>query len=231
VLRFRSSLSKVLQFAQLTTGQTVVVLGCPGGRVRVLQPGQWRPDDNTAHGHGTLDESIPDFGFGGSALAVRHEAIGQEKLVIWFGTVSHPPVRPGNYGTATASLALGEEATGSVVRMEWVPGSTGSGFQNIGTPVTFHPSAAQPRGAYAVVGLCLTDLEEWPGQQLIVATMSGDLIVLDADTMLERWRTNVDGGIGCYNSIVAADLNDDGYVEIYVAGSKGLWRFTQQSET
>jgi hypothetical protein len=39
--------------------------------------------------------------------------------------------------------------------------------------------------------------------------------------MVERWRTHVDGGIGFYNSIVAADLNDDGYVEIYVAGSKG----------
>jgi hypothetical protein len=74
-------------------------------------------------------------------------------------------------------------------------------------------------------------LRLWDQYGQLVATMSGDLIVLDADTMVERWRTHVDGGIGFFNSIVAADLNDDGYVEIYVAGSKGLWRFTQQSET
>lgn len=69
------------------------------------------------------------------------------------------------------------------------------------------------------------------GKELIVGTMSGDLIVLDADTMAEQWRTHVDGAIGWYNSIVAADLNNDDTNEIYVAGSKGLWRFTQHNES
>jgi hypothetical protein len=54
--------------------------------------------------------------------------------------------------------------------------------------------------------------------------MSGDLIVLDAATLVERWRTHVDGAIGFYNSMLAADLDNDSVAEIYVAGSKGLWQ-------
>jgi hypothetical protein len=32
-------------------------------------------------------------------------------------------------------------------------------------------------------------------------------------------------------SIVAFDRNGDGLKQIHIAGSKGLWRFTQQGET
>jgi hypothetical protein len=38
------------------------------------------------------------------------------------------------------------------------------------------------------------------------------------------------GTIGFYNSIAIEDLDDDGKNELYVAGSLGLWRFTQPGE-
>ncbi|HEX6812872.1 MAG TPA: hypothetical protein VF384_14695 [Planctomycetota bacterium] len=223
-----------VQAVKLLSGKTAVVLGCPGGRVRVLTPDGWRTSDASSHVLGGLEET-QDFGFGGSALAVRHEVIGgsSEQLVIWFGTVSHPPSRPAHYTTTppTGALEDADVATGAVHRLTWIPGQ---GF-TASTKVTLHPTTAKPRGAYGVVGLCLTDLDPLPGgmfagKELIVGTMSGDLIVLDADTMVEQWRTHVDGAIGWYNSIIAADLNNNGKNEVYAAGSKGLWRFKQQGE-
>jgi hypothetical protein len=206
---------------------TAVVLGCPGGKVRVLRPGVWRPDDATHHALGTVETAPVDYGFGGSALAVRHEVVGAtEKLVIWFGTVVHPTPRPASY-TPAGALQDHEVATGAVVRMEWGPST---GFVNTLPPVPLSPTSANPRGAYGVVGLLETDLVAWPGRELLVATMSGDLIVLDAATLVERWRTHVDGAIGFYNSMLAADLDNDSVAEIYVAGSKGLWRFLQPGE-
>jgi hypothetical protein len=212
---------------------TAVVLGCPGGRVRVVEPGHWRTIDSPGHTRGTVDES-PDFGFGGSALAVRHEVdagSNSEKIVIWLGTAVDPPKRPAAYTEPSGQLQFDEVAAGAVVRMEWVPGA-GSGFQNVGTPVVFHPTPTD-RGGWGVLGLCETDLESaaFPGRQLIVGTASGDLFVLHAETMAVQHRVHVDGAIGFYNSIVATDLNNDGLEEVYVAGSKGLWRFTQQGET
>ena len=140
------------------------------------------------------------------------------------------PPRPANYGAvggAHPDLPASAAATGSVVRMEWVPGS---GFQSVGTPVEFRPSSGDPRGAHGVVGLHRMDLLAWPGQELVVATLSGDLFVLDAQTMQQRMRTHVDGGIGFHSSLVSADLDGDGILELYVGGSKGLWRFNQPGE-
>ncbi|HEX5053082.1 MAG TPA: hypothetical protein VFZ65_15010 [Planctomycetota bacterium] len=48
--------------------------------------------------------------------------------------------------------------------------------------------------------------------------------------MTEIWRTHVLGAIGMYNGISVEDLDHDGLAELYVAGSWGLWRFTQIGE-
>ena len=91
------------------------------------------------------------------------------------------------------------------------------------------PSATD-RGGYGVVGLCVGDLlpEQGPPEdELVVCTLAGDVIVLDADTLAERWRTHVPGAAGFYNSARIADLDSDGKRELYVAGSFGMWRFNQ----
>ena len=62
--------------------------------------------------------------------------------------------------------------------------------------------------------------------ELVVATLSGDLFVLNAATMAELWRTHVPGAIGLYSSMLAEDLDGLNGKELYVAGSWGLWRFT-----
>jgi hypothetical protein len=102
--------------------------------------------------------------------------------------------------------------------------------------VAFHPTATHPRGAYGVVGMLLTDMiPSIPGDELIVSTLSGDLIAFNISpaaggAMTEIWRTHVDGNIGHYNSILAEDLNGDGRKELYVAGSLGLWRFKDRND-
>lgn len=78
------------------------------------------------------------------------------------------------------------------------------------------------------------DLQNNPGgESLIVATVSGDLLIYSvapAGTLSLLGRTHVPGAIGCNNAIAVEDLDSDGYAEIYVAGSLGLWRFVHTSE-
>jgi len=206
---------------------TLLVLGCPGGRVRCIVPGRMRSDEQTGHELGSIDSS-DDYGYGGCALDVRVDDDGGSDLVqIWFGTISHPTPAPTNYADPEGQLADGEVATGAVHHLQWRPGI---GFQHVSTNALF-PDATHPRGAYGVVGLKVADLlvdPAHPGDELIVGTLSGDLIVYQADTMAEIWRTHLPGSIGNYNSIVVADLDANGVNELYVAGSWGLHRFTVQ---
>jgi hypothetical protein len=55
-------------------------------------------------------------------------------------------------------------------------------------------------------------------------------LLLPRDTLNEVWRTHVPGSAGFFNAIRVSDLNNDGHTELYVAGSFGLWRFTQLGE-
>lgn len=73
----------------------------------------------------------------------------------------------------------------------------------------------------------VTDLLPEPGDELIFGTSSGDLIVYSADSLMEIWRTHLNGAIGFTNAMVAADLDNDGKKELYVAGSFGLSKFIQ----
>jgi hypothetical protein len=206
--------------------QTAVVLGCPGGRVRVLLPGEMRRTDVTPHALGEVKSSA-DLGFGGAALAVRHELqAGSERLRIWFGTMAHPDRRPAGYSNPLAALQAAEVAAGGVHTMTFTPGQ---GFSAVST-VMMHPATHAQRGASGVAGLLIANLLPAPGDELVVGTVSGDLVVFAADSMAELWRSHVHGGIGCYNSLRAEDLDGDGLRELYVAGSYGLWRFVQPGE-
>ncbi|MEZ6037458.1 MAG: hypothetical protein R3F29_08260 [Planctomycetota bacterium] len=74
-------------------------------------------------------------------------------------------------------------------------------------------------------------LPQFPGDELIVGTISGDIIVFTIDpsnnALSESWRTFVPGAGGCYQGIAVEDLDGDGTKELYVASSSGLWRFIQ----
>ena len=76
----------------------------------------------------------------------------------------------------------------------------------------------------------MVSLESICGYQLVVCTLSGDIILYDAYTMTEMWRTRIHGAAGFYNAIRAADLDGDGLTEIYVAGSARLCRLHQPGE-
>jgi hypothetical protein len=79
-------------------------------------------------------------------------------------------------------------------------------------------------------GICVADLLPDTGQpedEVIVTTLAGDIFVLDANTLATKWRTHVPGAAGFYNSIKVTDHNNDFKMELYVAGSFGVWRFTQ----
>jgi len=99
--------------------------------------------------------------------------------------------------------------------------------------IDLHPSAANPRGGYGVAGLLIDDLlpgTSYPGDELIVTTLSGDLFVYSLSGTL-LFHTFVPGALGMYNSIIAKDLNGDHTKELYIAGSYGLFRFVQPGET
>jgi hypothetical protein len=221
-----------IQAVALSVGgqvQTRVVLGCQGGRVRVLKPGSWRTAGSGVHGLGEVWSS-PDLGHGGTALAVRVEGSGPDQsLRIWFGTIQDPDKRPIDYANDGGTLRDDEVSSGAIHSLTWSPGQP----PVVVTTTRLHPTAPKPRGASAVVGLLVTDLLAGnEGDELVAGTLSGDIIVFDAVSMTELWRTHVDGSAGCFNSIRAENLDNDieGLKELYVAGSFGLWRFTQPGE-
>lgn len=220
------------------------VVARPGGRVRVVQPGAWRSDDNTPHAIGPGSppsqhpQKSPDLGHGGAALAVRVEAGGDVR--IWVGTTSGHTPRPAGYDSATGSLQDGEVAAGGMHRLTW---SSAGGLSAVQQSLTTHPTPADPRGAWGIAGMrivgdLLPEASGPPLDELVVGTWSGDLFVYtilpNADLSLV-WRTHVPGAVGVYNAIHAADLaggaaGGDGRPELYVAGSLGLWRFTRPDE-
>jgi hypothetical protein len=211
----------------------VVVLGCPGGRVRVVAPGVMQVSVQTEHviGNTGLIPS-PDFGSGGTAIAVRKEAtVGGDRLRIWFSPSNSHDARPAGYGS-NGSLSGAEVGSSLVYEMTW----TVAGFSVPSVVADLHPTTTNLRGASAPMGMLLADLISKPnlpqyvGDELIVATASGDVIIYNispgSGVVAERWRSTVPGGAGCYRGLLVADV-DGGEPELYVAASSGLWRFKQ----
>ncbi len=226
---------QALVAVRLQSGQTVLVLGCPGGRVRVLHPGVWREDSHAGDDHELglpLQSGTVDHGFGGCALAVRHEVTGSgERLRIFFGTLYEPVKRPSLYGNPASHVQLldDEVACGGIHEYTWDPGQGLTGpLQSVPLP----PTSAWPRGGYGVVGLKLGDLLDAPGDELIACTLAGDIFIFPIDpvsgSLGQPWRTHVPGAVGFYNAIVVANLDGDAFNELYVAGSYGLWRFHRE---
>ncbi|MEO6593940.1 MAG: hypothetical protein ABIP94_04220 [Planctomycetota bacterium] len=81
------------------------------------------------------------------------------------------------------------------------------------------------------VGLGFADAPSLSVDDVVVTTLAGDVIVFNEALTTELWHTHVPGAVGNYNSIRITDLNSDGFNELYVAGSYGLWRFIQPGET
>ncbi len=216
----------------LEANTTGLILGCPGGRIRACKPGAMRTNDTTAHDIGSLASTPDDLGLGVSALAVRHEVVGTTPQVrIWFGTIAHPDPQPAGYTQPTSGLGDADVGVGAVHQVVWIPSNLpAQQFGPVSHTRTMNPTPSASRGASAVVGMALGNLLPTSGDELVVSTLSGDVIIYSADTMTELWRTHVHGAVGCYNSIRIEDLDNDGQVELYVAGSSGLWRFVRPGE-
>jgi hypothetical protein len=206
---------------QLPDDSLKLILGCPGGRLRVVDPVMGDHQQN--HLIGTLTSQLEDFGLGGSALATK--VIGSSTIRIWFGTLYGGTPLPAGYGQTPGALSFSEVATGGVHVVDWSP-SLGFSLVNSRSLV----GSTSGRGGYGVVGICVADLLPDTGQpedEVIVTTLAGDIFVLDANTLATKWRTHVPGAAGFYNSIKVTDHNNDFKMELYVAGSFGVWRFTQ----
>ena len=93
------------------------------------------------------------------------------------------------------------------------------------------PVGSSVRGAYQTCGILVADLLlNQPGVEVIIGSLSGDLIVMNESLTTEYFRTVVPGSIGAHNSLRVMDSNDDGLPELYAGGSFGLWRFVTPSE-
>lgn len=220
--QFPSVGQQFVQTLRLSTGDAAI-LGCPGGRVRVLEPGSWRVGASPLHGLGTVHDAPIDFGHGCSALAARVENPGAGELVrIWVGTMYGHLPRPQSLSVGS-SLANNEVLAGSVHTFTWQPGVGFSSPQSL----SLTPTTGNPRGGFGVTGIHVSDfLSQYAGDEVVVTTLAGDVIILST-TMQELWRTHVHGAVGCYNSIVVADLDQDMKNELYLSGSLGLWRFEE----
>ncbi|GAB4139895.1 MAG: hypothetical protein Fur0037_06260 [Planctomycetota bacterium] len=204
------------------TQQLYVILGCPGGRVRVVRPGSYRVGSSAGHGLGQIVASSGDYGHGGSALAVEP---GVDGVDIYFGVVVRNATVAGSY--PTSSLGDTEVMTGRVVKFRF-------SFATNALTETWvrdlEPSAADPRGGYGVVGLYVDELFVDPlhpaEKEVVVTTLAGDVFVLSESNAL-LFRASVPGAAGFYNSILARDLDLDGRKELYIAGSMGLHRFVR----
>ncbi|MGE3175805.1 MAG: hypothetical protein AB7O97_24495, partial [Planctomycetota bacterium] len=70
-----------------------------------------------------------------------------------------------------------------------------------------------------------------PRDVLVVGALDGHLLIYETlptgglGNLL--YATQVEGSVGNYNSIVFADLDQDGENELYVAGSLGLRRWVR----
>lgn len=63
---------------------------------------------------------------------------------------------------------------------------------------------------------------------------SGSGLVFNANSLGQLlWRSHVPGAAGFFNSIRVVNTNpmSDNLKELYIAGSFGLWRFTQAGES
>jgi hypothetical protein len=219
-----------MHMVRIPDGRVAVVAGCAGGRVRILTNQTfeaWNPQSPGVTFPQALNDisSTPvDLGLGAAALHAEIDSTGSN-IVVWFGSCYAPPPLPGQYASnspaAVGNLTDAEVAAGAVHRIEW---SIASGTWGLPLSVPLNPSAAA-RGAGPVGGLLLADMISTnPGQELIAACMTGDLIVLHPTTLAVLGRTHVGGAVGHYNSMVVADLGDG--EAIYIAGSLGLRRVT-----
>jgi hypothetical protein len=201
-------------------GEVVIVLGCPGGRVRVIRPGAMRVDDSASHQLGTF-ESSSDLGYGGGALAVRVEP--DDSLTIWFGTIEEPCGRAMNT-TASGNLGPGSTATGAVHCLTW---RASSGFSAPNKIVLTTQVAGLPRGGYGVAGIAIGNIlgDAQSADEVVIGTVGGEILIMDEGLTSVLWRANVPGAVGFYNAIYLEDLDGDLQNELYISGSFGIWRF------
>ena len=211
-----------IRAVELSGADVAVVLGCPGGRIRVITvaPGDMRVNESTYHQLGDIDSS-DDLGYGGGGLAVRPGE--SDDITIWFGTIASPVRRPTN-SSPTGALLNDEVATGAVHRVTWTP----SGFGAVETLVLNPLIQGASRGGYGVVGLAVGNIlgDSSSPDEIVVGTVGGDVLILDEGLDNVLWRANAPGGVGFYNSIFFEDLDPvDGVNELYISGSFGIWRF------
>ena len=89
--------------------------------------------------------------------------------------------------------------------------------------------------AYGVCGLRIGEVIPGNGtDELVVATMYGHMLVyaISASGLIDPnvpplYSAQFAGSLGMYNSIEIGDFDNDGKVEVYVAGSFALRRFEQ----
>jgi hypothetical protein len=214
---------QAVEAAQMQGNQVHMILGCPGGKVRVVQP-VMGTSPTTHHEIGSFLSQVEDLGFGGAALAIK--VVNNTTIRVWFGTLYGATPEPAAYGQCSGALEDAEVATGGVHVLDY---SSGLSLVN---SRSLAPKLTTDRGGYGVVGMCLGDiLPEDPGtpavDELVVSTLAGDIFVLDSATLSTKWRTNVPGSAGYFNSLKISDLDGDGVKELYVAGSFGIWRFSK----
>jgi hypothetical protein len=195
------------------SGPIRLAIGCPGGRVRVFDPSS-TPSQPFGQ---TLDSSL-DMGTGGIALAVRPNGLFTD---LFFANFTGHAAR-GTYLTGT--LDDTSLITGSLT---WHRYDEATKTLSVIQTLQLQPSATDPRGAFGTVGIAIGDLLPGGGDELVVTSLAGDMLVfaLNAASIVPQpaFRTSVPGGLGLYNSMKIVDIDPSAPgAELYVSGSRGI---------
>ena len=217
-----------------------LVVTTPGGRVRIVSCYEWMkntaPVNPNRNGIGFESATSRDLGHGIAALDVHESATHWD---IYVGTFATHHCR-GNYATVggiSPEILTSPEVTRGAVhsfRLDKQPANeTSEALMETGKIDLMPNFSTGERGGLGVVGLLRGDVVlSNPGDELVVTTVTGDLIVYGLNGPLGSspplYRTWLPGSLGCYNSIILADLDGVGANELYVAGSTGLHRFLLQ---
>ncbi len=208
----------------------LVAVMTPGARLIVLQPGVSETDIGPSPKELDSAGSPFDYGTGGMALATHARPPGDSGVDLYVGSVAFfaanqqhkGPQSPGTPADPMVSVIAAIRYTGSAS----FSGSTLVETQRL---VLDGGAANRPR-VYGVCGIAVGDVI--PGnnlQEIVVTSLDGHVLVYERDDSGTFgplvYQTMVEGSVGAFNSIVIADLDDNGQNELYVAGSLGIRKF------
>ncbi|MGE3172050.1 MAG: hypothetical protein AB7O97_05440, partial [Planctomycetota bacterium] len=212
-----------------------VAVTTAGGRLLVLDAGTNGTDIGDAPLE--LDQAsgnVLDYGSWCTALEIVSR--GTPLADLYMAPMAYYTARTNHHDPLQDETTPADDLVSAIVRVEYLGAATFSNATLSQREITVLDggSANRPK-VFGVCGMAAGQLPEpttgQPRDVLVVGALDGHLLIYETlptgglGNLL--YATQVEGSVGNYNSIVFADLDQDGENELYVAGSLGLRRWVR----